>query len=95
VKRGDSLSEIAERFGTSSRELRQLNNLRSDTIQVGQQLTLPGGEPIRASEHTIRSGETLSEIAELYRVSLSSLRRENNIRGDRIMVGQVLKIPTI
>lgn len=95
VKRGDSLSEIAERFGTSSRELRQLNNLRSDTIQVGQQLTLPGGEPIRASEHTIRRGETLSEIAELYRVSLSSLRRENNIRGDRIMVGQILKIPTI
>ncbi len=95
VKRGDSLSEIAERFGSSVSELRSLNSLRSDTIQVGQRLSLPGGEPVRASEHTIRSGETLSEIAELYRVSLTSLRRENNINGDRIMVGQILRIPTI
>lgn len=95
VKRGDSLSEIAAQFGSSVSELRSLNNLKSNTIQVGQRLALPGAEPVRVSEHTIRRGETLSEIAELYRVSLSSLRRENNINGDRIMVGQILKIPTI
>jgi N-acetylmuramoyl-L-alanine amidase len=46
-------------------------------------------------EHTIRRGETLSEIATQYRVSLSSLREANNIAGDRIMIGQILKIPTI
>lgn len=95
VRRGDSLSEIAERFDTSVATLRSLNNLHSTTIQVGQRLSLPGAEPVRVSEHRIQRGETLSEIAELYRVSLTSLRQANNLRGDRIMVGQVLKIPTI
>ena len=95
AKSGDSLSEIAERFGLTVNELKSLNNLSSDTIRIGQVLTLPGGEPIRISEHTIRSGETLSEIAARYSVSLSSLRAANNLSSDRILVGQILKIPTI
>lgn len=47
-----------------------------------------------AVTYTIAAGDTLSEIAERHRVSLRALRRENRIRGDRIRVGQVLKIPT-
>jgi LysM repeat protein len=41
----------------------------------------------------IRRGETLSEIAAQYRVSLASLRQSNGIRGDTIRVGQVITIP--
>lgn len=47
--------------------------------------------PIR---HVIASGETLSEIAERYRISLTDLRRSNSINGDVIRIGQVLTIPT-
>jgi N-acetylmuramoyl-L-alanine amidase len=47
--------------------------------------------PIR---HTIARGETLSEIAERYRISLRELRRTNQISGDVIRIGQVLTIPT-
>ena len=46
--------------------------------------------PIR---HVIARGETLSEIAERYRISLRELRRSNEIRGDVIRIGQVLTIP--
>jgi len=46
------------------------------------------------SEYTVRRGDSLSEIAERHRVNLSSLRQVNNINGDRIMVGQILKIPS-
>lgn len=95
VKSGDSLSLIAQRFGLTLNELKSLNNLSSNTIRIGQVLSLPGGEPVRISEHTIRSGETLSEIAARYSVSLASLRAENNLSNDRILVGQVLRIPTI
>jgi N-acetylmuramoyl-L-alanine amidase len=95
VKRGDSLSEIAVRFGVSLAELKSGNGLRSDVIHIGQTLSIPGAGTLTAiSEHRISRGETLSEIAQRYRVSLSSLRRANNLSGDKIMVGQVLKIPT-
>lgn len=95
VKRGDSLSEIAERYGTTLAELKSRNQLTSNTIRVGQVLSLPGGSAATVAEHTIRRGETLSEIAQRYQVSLSSLRSVNRISGDRIMVGQVLQIPSL
>jgi len=51
---------------------------------------VPSG-PIR---HVIARGETLSEIAERYRISLRELRRSNGLNGDRIRIGQVLTIPS-
>ena len=93
VKRGDSLSVIAQRYNVSLAELKSLNSLSSNTIHVAQELTIPGigaGEP---EEHTVRRGETLSEIAQQYQVSLGSLRQVNSITNDRIIVGQILKIP--
>ncbi len=94
VRRFDNLSEIAERFAVSLAELKAVNGLRSDTIRIGQLLTIPG-VGARDSEHTTRPGETLSEIAALYRISVSQLRRANNLSGDHILVGQVLKIPSL
>jgi len=95
VRRGDSLSLIAQRSGASTSELKSLNGLRNDVIHVGQELTLPGLEALSspAIEHTTKRGETLSGIAQRYGVSLSSIRSENNLRRDAIQVGQVLKIP--
>jgi N-acetylmuramoyl-L-alanine amidase len=46
--------------------------------------------PVR---HVIARGETLSGIAERYRVSSASIRRSNSLRNDVIRVGQVLTIP--
>lgn len=48
-------------------------------------------DPIR---HVIARGETLSEIAERYRISLRSLRQTNRLNSDVIRIGQVLTIPT-
>jgi len=99
VSRGDSLSVIAQRHGVRTADLRAANNLRGDVIHVGQELVIPGAGGSGASapvisEHTILRGETLSGIAQRYRVSLSRLREVNNIRGDTIHVGQVLLIPS-
>ena len=56
-------------------------------------LELPGNDSPLTSEHKIQRGETLSEIAQFYRVSLADLRVANNLRGDRILIGQTLIIP--
>ncbi|MEC9359158.1 MAG: N-acetylmuramoyl-L-alanine amidase [Pseudomonadota bacterium] len=45
------------------------------------------------NNHTVRSGDTLSEVAQLYQVSLNDLRSANGLNGDRLKVGEVLQIP--
>ncbi|MEC7187172.1 MAG: N-acetylmuramoyl-L-alanine amidase [Pseudomonadota bacterium] len=94
VRRGDTLSEIAEQFSLSVTELKSINGLQGNTIQIGQMLELPGSDSSLTSEHKIQRGETLSEIAQFYRVSLADLRAANNLRGDRILIGQTLIIPS-
>ncbi len=49
---------------------------------------------LRPRQHVIVSGDTLSEIAKRYNVSVSALRRENGLSGSTIRVGQTLLIPT-
>jgi len=50
-------------------------------------------EPVRQVRHVISRGDTLSEIAERYKVSPASIRRANSLRNDRIRIGQTLSIP--
>ena len=54
---------------------------------------LPGTTFASTRRHTIARGETLSEIAERYRVSVKRLRDANRIRGSVIRAGEVLRIP--
>ncbi len=48
---------------------------------------------MKARQHVIARGDTLSEIAQRYHVSMASIRSENKLSGDRVRVGQVLRIP--
>ena len=43
IERGDTLSELAVRYGTSTRRIREANGLRGDTLRVGQTITIPAG----------------------------------------------------
>lgn len=93
VKRGDTLTEIAQRYQVSVTQLRRWNGIRDDKIIQGQQLQLwPLGAP---SWYVVRSGETLSEVASQFDVSIATLRRLNGISGDRIYPGQRLMIRAI
>ncbi len=55
----------------------------------------PPGTLRVARKHTIKSGDTLSEIAAAYQVSLSSLRGFNSLKSDRLKVGDTLRIPPL
>jgi LysM repeat protein len=43
--------------------------------------------------HRVAKGDTLSEIAQRYKVSVVSLRSANRLKGNAVKPGQVLKIP--
>lgn len=109
VKKGDTLSKIAARAGTSVKVIKALNGLTSDTIFVGQKLALPEGagagvtrapetvnpEPVESgSGYTVQPGDTPSGIARKFKVSTSALMAANNISDPRrLFVGQKLVIP--
>lgn len=101
VRRGDTLSGIARRFGTSSYAIQQVNGLASSRIRIGQELQVPRGEitasgvpgPVLAT-YRVRSGDSLWEIARRHGTSTRAIQQANDLRGSRIKPGQVLRIPT-
>jgi N-acetylmuramoyl-L-alanine amidase len=50
---------------------------------------------VKTTKHTVASGETLSKIAQIYKVSMSDLKRLNNKTNSKIRVGEVLILPNI
>ena len=91
VRRGDTLSKIALRFDVGLGFLRQLNKLKSDLIRPGQKLRLRASR-LEEAVHVVKEGETLTEIARRYRVSVNQLQRLNALDGDRILIGQKLRL---
>lgn len=53
----------------------------------------PPGTHLVAREHTIKRGDTLGHIAQHYQVTLNSLKGYNELKSDRVRVGQKLRIP--
>ena len=100
VRRGDSLSRIAQAYDVSVASLRQANDIHGSRIGVGQRLTIP--RPGRAAEpaadvpsqtYVVQSGDTLWHIANRYNVSVASLKRANDSAATSLRIGQKLDIP--
>ncbi|MCE9936609.1 N-acetylmuramoyl-L-alanine amidase [Aeromonas salmonicida] len=105
VKRGESLSRLAERHGVSQSTLVEINQLRSRDIQIGQTIYIPqqgqsrSAAPVRSDDksqmirHVVKRGESLSRLAEKNGVSQARLVEINKLKSRDIQVGQVLYIP--
>ncbi|HAS6349294.1 N-acetylmuramoyl-L-alanine amidase [Vibrio sp. IRLE0018] len=105
VKQGESLSVIAQRYGTSTQAIMQDNQLKSSSLSIGQNLKIQRGVPsskvIAAQPNTVETktithkvdrGEFLGMIADRYKVSVADIRKENKLKTDTLWVGQTLKI---
>ena len=100
VKAGDTLSSIARKYGTTVADIKRINVLVSDNLFIGQQLKIEGeatdggGDvppiPDIAKTYTVRSGDSLWKISQLFNISVDEIKRLNNLASDSLSVGQVL-----
>lgn len=102
VRSGENLGFIAKRYRCYVSQLKQWNNLRSNTIFPGQKLIVYARGAVIASNkspvkrsgqqsfHRVRSGENLGLIAKKYSCSVTDLKEWNNLRGSTIHPNQKL-----
>ena len=137
IKRGDSLSEIANKFGVTLSELKKWNHIKGTYATRGKTLKIysydnvvvkpkeekenavaetkkePVTEEVNPAvaetkykeeqvvsfvnttkKHKVRKGDNLSSIADKYNVSVSDLKKWNNLKKNTVASGKVLKIKT-
>ncbi|MEZ4635904.1 MAG: LysM peptidoglycan-binding domain-containing protein [Caldilineaceae bacterium] len=108
VQPGDTVSTIAEQFGITSQELRQMNLLNDDQLRVGQVLRVPntgavdgdgnaGPAPVATTGpfiYVVQPGDSLMSIALKFDVSTNEIVAANTLEDpDSVFVGQELIIP--
>lgn len=94
VKSGDTLSGIANKFGTTYQKLAEINGLSNpNIIYPGQVLKINGATANSTKTYTVQSGDNLTKIAKQFNTTVDSLVSKNGIKDkNKIYVGQVLKI---
>lgn len=99
VKKGDSLYSIANANNTTVSELKSLNNLSTNTLNIGQVLKLPTTSPEEQPSngniiYTVKSGDSLYQIAKTYNTTVDAIKALNNLTSNNLSIGQELKIPS-
>ena len=108
VKSGDSLYSIAKNNNISVDDLKELNNLSSNLLSIGQVLKIKETEdiinpnikecfgndytPPLYTLYTVKSGDNLYSIARKYNTNVDDLKQLNNLSSNNLQIGQILKI---
>ncbi|WP_096271877.1 LysM peptidoglycan-binding domain-containing protein [Paucisalibacillus globulus] len=99
VVSGDTLYSVAQQNGTTVDAIKQANNLSTNTLSIGQALTIPSsGSPAplqtTTTTHTVVSGDTLFLLAKGNGTTVDAIKQANNLSSDILNIGQKLIIPT-
>ncbi len=97
VAKGDTLSSISQQYNISLSYLKKINHIAKNRIYVGQQLKIKAKSYDKNTQnhsrvHKVQRGETLSSISKKYNITIPHLTRLNNLKNNRINVGQRLII---
>ena len=93
VKSGDSLYSIAKKYNTSIDKIKQLNNLNSNLLSIGQTLKIPNSNNTTDLTYKVVSGDSLYSIAKKYNTTVDKIKTNNNLNSNLLSIGQILKIP--
>jgi LysM repeat protein len=105
VSKGETLRAIAKKYKAKLEDIKKLNGLKNSKIAAGDSLKIRlGKQPapvipkvvnqptVEYVLHKVQKEETLSELAEKYKVSVGQLKNLNGLKTSRIKAGQTLKI---
>lgn len=96
VVKGDSLWSIANKYGITLEKLKDLNNLKSNVIQVGDVLKVSEEQTTPPSDYLVyrvQSGDSLWSIARKYDTTVNELIKLNNLSNTVLQINQQLYIP--
>ena len=101
VAPGDTLYNIAKRYGVSQDNIRAWNNMPDDTVKLGTSLRVKptsasgasyGNTSSATGSYRVVSGDTLYSIAQRHGMTVSQLRAVNNLQDENLRVGQTLRV---
>lgn len=102
VKRGETLSEISDRYGIDEASLRSVNKLKGNRVYPNMKIRLASHvttakavAPAKSKKvryHTVKRGETLTSISEKYGIDIDDLKSANKLKGNKINSRAKLKI---
>ena len=92
VQKGDSLWKISRDYNVTGKELIELNNLATTTLQIGDKLLVPINKTEKI--YTVQRGDTLWSIAKENNVTVNELKEKNNLTTNLLSIGQTIIIPT-
>ena len=97
VQKGDTLYSIANKYNVSVNNLKQTNNLTTDTLTIGQVLQIPNQiipiEPIETEIYIVKKGDSLWSISRKYNITVNELIELNNLTTINLQTGEQLLIP--
>lgn len=85
VKNGDTLLYLSKKYSIPLNELRELNNLRSSKLKLGQKLTLRKAGP---KTYTVKKGDNVYKIAKRFDLDIDELKEMNGLETDHLNPGQ-------
>lgn len=86
---------IALKNNLTVQELKDLNNLTSNNLSIGQSLLIKKNpkENTNSTAYTVKSGDTLYGLANKYNTTVDAIATLNNLSSNNLSIGQTLKIP--
>lgn len=89
VKKGDSLYSIANKYNTTIDKIKDLNNLTTNLLSIGQVLLIPTDTNLETT-YTVQKGDSLYSIAKKYDTTVDRLKQLNNLSSNLLSIGQML-----
>lgn len=108
VKKGDTIYKISKKFNVTESEIKKVNNLKSNKLNIGMKLTIPEKNSLKSNKnpsdeasqrnteeaktYIVKKGDNIWRLAKKFNISAEELKEINELEGNSLKAGQKLYI---